>query len=67
MLGITYFQSNDHNKIMDNYGGNTGQLDWKNNISNLQTLSIELKMALIPNGGKLHTKSAVQRALEVEA
>ena len=52
---------------MDNYGGNTGQLDWKNNISNLQTLPIELKMALIPNGGKLHTKSAVQRALEAEA
>ena len=52
---------------MDNYGGNTGQLDWKNNISNLQTLSIELKMALIPNGGKLQQKNAVQRALGAEA
>ena len=27
---------------MDNYGGYTGQLDWKY-FSNLQTLSIELK------------------------
>ena len=35
----------------------------QNNYSNLQTLTIELKMALIPNGGKLQTESAVQRAL----
>ena len=39
----------------------------ENNISNLQTLSIELKGALIPNGGKLQTRSAVQRALGAEA
>ena len=35
----------------------------QNNYSNLQTLTIELKMALIPNGGKLQTEGAVQRAL----
>ena len=28
----------------------------QNNYSNLQTLTIELKMALIPNGGKLQTE-----------
>ena len=38
----------------------------QNNYSNLQTLTIELKMALIPNGGKLQTESAVQRALGAE-
>jgi len=40
---------------------------FQNNYSNLQTLTIELKMALIPNGGKLQTSGAVQRALGAEA
>lgn len=40
---------------------------FQNNYSNLQTLTIELKMALIPNGGKLQTKGAVLRALGAEA
>ena len=40
----------------------------QNNYSNLQTLTIELKMALIPNGGKLQQRGgAVQRALGAEA
>ena len=39
----------------------------QNNYSNLQTLTIELKMALIPNEGKLQYKCAVQRALGAEA
>ena len=37
----------------------------QNNYSNLQTLTIELKMALIPNGGKLQTEVPFRgRALE---
>ena len=39
----------------------------ENNYSNLQTLTIELKMALIPNGGKLQTRGAVLRAQGAEA
>ena len=39
----------------------------QNKYSNLQTLTIELKMALIPNGGKLQQRSAVQKALGAEA
>ena len=38
----------------------------ENNYSNLQTLTIKLKMALIPNGGKLQQRGAVQRALGAE-
>ena len=40
-----------NHKIMDNHGGNTGQLDFKI-YSNLHTL-IRPKMALIPKWGKL--------------
>ena len=58
---------NNH-KIIDNYGGCTGQLDYiQNNYSNLQTLTIGHNLALIPKGGKLHTNGAVQRALGAEA
>ena len=39
----------------------------ENNYSNLQILTIELKMALIPNGGKLQQRGAVQRAQGAEA
>ena len=39
----------------------------ENNFSNLQTRGSATNLALIPNGGKLHTKSAVQRALGAEA
>ena len=42
-------------------------INFQNNYSNLQTLTIELKMALIPNGGKLQTNGAVQKALGTEA
>ena len=57
MLEITYFKVMDNHKIMDNYGGCTGQLDLKSKFTvNLQTLTIELKMALIPNGGKSTNK-----------
>ena len=44
----------------------------QNNYSNLQTLTIghnlatNTNLALIPNGGKLLTESAVQRALGAE-
>ena len=57
-----------NHKIMDNYGGCTGQLDLKSKFTVTYNTYDRAKMALIPNGGKLQQqRGAVQRALGAEA